>query len=209
MKILHLDSSALGDHSVSRLLTAEVVEALKAQHPVTNVVYHDLTADPVAHLSSAHLAAFQGAEINDAELGADLVRGGEYIDELLDADAIVIGAPMYNFSIPSQLKVWIDRVVVAGRTFRYTENGPVGLVPHGKRVFIVTSRGGVYSNGSPAAPMDFNEPYLAGVLRHIGITDVRIIRAEGVNLGPDARDRSIDRARDQIANLTAEQKLAA
>ena len=203
MKILHLDSSALGPHSVSRLLTSEVVDALKVEHPGSDVTYHDLAADPVLHLSPAHLAAFQGAEVSDPELGADLARGGAFIDELLDADFIVIGAPMYNFSVPSQLKAWIDRVVVAGKTFRYTDTGPIGLVPAGKKVFLVASRGGIYSDGAPAAPLDFSERYLVAVLHHIGLTEVEVIHAEGVNMGQDARDSSIERARRKIASVTA------
>src|SRR5260221_10620572 len=140
MNILHLDSSAIWPYSVSRLLSAEVVEALKARHPDSDVTYHDLATDPVLHLSPAHLSAFQGGEVSDPDLGADIARGGAYMDELFAADVIVIGAPMYNFSIPSQLKAWVDRVVVAGKTFRYSDSGPEGLVPPGKQVFIVASR---------------------------------------------------------------------
>lgn len=209
MKILHLDSSVLGPHSVSRLLSAELVDALKSQYPVSAVTYHDLAADPVLHLSPAHLAAFQGGSVEDPELGADLARGGAYLDELFEADAIVIGAPMYNFSVPTQLKAWIDRVVVAGKTFRYTETGPVGLVPTDKKVFIIASHGGIYADGSPAAPLDFSERYLVTIFRHIGLTNIEIIRAEGVNMGPDHRDQSIGRARRQIGQLTSEFRKAA
>ena len=123
MKLLHIDSSILGPHSVSRILSAQIVERQKQLHPGLEVVYRDLAADGSAHLTGAHMAAWQGAPVEDKSLGEDLAKGGAYLDELFAADIIVIGAPMYNFTVPSQLKAWIDRVVVAGKTFRYTETG--------------------------------------------------------------------------------------
>src|SRR5579871_1688117 len=121
MKLLHIDSSVSGAGSASRELTADIVARQQKLHPGLEVIYRDLAADAALHLSPAHLAAFQGSAVSDAHLGADLAKGGAYLQELFDADIIVIGAPMYNFSIPSQLKAWIDRVVVAGKTFRYTD----------------------------------------------------------------------------------------
>jgi FMN-dependent NADH-azoreductase len=121
------------------------------------------------------------------------------MDEFKEADIVVIGAPMYNFSIPSQLKAWIDRVVIAGQTFRYTENGPQGLAT-GKRVIVASSRGGVYSSG-PAAGLDFQENYLRAVLGFIGITNIEFIRAEGVNIGADHKVKAIASARDSIGTL--------
>ena len=138
------------------------------------------------HLSSAHLAAWQGGPIEDAILGADLAKGGAYLEELFASDIVVIGAPMYNFSIPSQLKAWIDRVVVAGKTFRYGANGAEGLLKN-KKVFIASSRGNVYTPGSPAAALEHHESYLTGVLSFIGLTDVTIVRAEGLALVPMRR----------------------
>lgn len=123
MTILHIDSSILGGYSVSRSLSADIVARLKALEPDASVIYRDLVVDAALHLSDRHLSVFQGAAVTDPLLGADLGVGSAYIDDLFAADTIVIGAPMYNFSVPSQLKGWIDRVVVAGRTFKYDANG--------------------------------------------------------------------------------------
>ena len=180
MKLLHLDSSILGSNSVSRALSAEIVAREQALHPGLEVTYRDLAADQGLHLSGAHLAAFQGGAVDNAALGADLAAGGAYLDELFAADIIVIGAPMYNFSVPSQLKAWIDRVVVAGKTFRYGPNGAESLLPKGKKVFIASSRGNVYVAGSPAAALEHHESYLTGVLSFIGLSDVTVVRAEGI-----------------------------
>jgi FMN-dependent NADH-azoreductase len=208
MKLLHLDSSITGQQSTSRVLTAEIVAQLVAQYPGTEVTYHDLALEPAMHLSPAHLAAFQGEAVTSEALGRDLARGGRYIEELFAADVIVIGAPMYNFGIPTQLKSWIDRVVVAGKTFRYTAHGPEGLLPNGKRVYLATSSGGIYSGDSPAKVLEHNESYLKGVLAHIGLKDVTVIRAEGVSIGPEARETAIENAVRAIHELEAE-KLAA
>lgn len=201
MKLLHLDSSITGKGSVSRILTAEIVAAEIARNPGIEVTYHDLADAPALHLSPAHLAAFQGAPVESEALAKDLALGAKYMDELFSADIIVIGAPMYNFTIPTQLKSWIDRVVVAGRTFRYTEHGPEGLLPAGKKVFIASSTGGVYSGESPAKFLEHNETYLRGVLGHIGLKDVTVVRAEGIGYGPEARNRAIEGARQEIGKL--------
>jgi FMN-dependent NADH-azoreductase len=194
MKILHLDSSITGQHSVSRILTAEIVAAQVAQNPGAGIVYHDLADEPAMHLSPAHLAAFQGAAVENDALGQDLALGAKYIEELISADVLVIGVPMYNFNVPTQLKSWIDRVSVAGKTFRYTEKGPEGLLPAGKKAFLATSSGGFYSGESPAKFLEHTESYLRGVLAHLGLKDVTVFRAEGIGLGPDARKRAIDDA---------------
>jgi FMN-dependent NADH-azoreductase len=194
MKILHLDSSITGQHSVSRILTAEIVAAQVAQNPGAEVIYHDLANEPAMHLSPAHLAAFQGAAVENDALGQDLALGAKYIEELISADVLVIGVPMYNFNVPTQLKSWIDRVSVAGKTFRYTEKGPEGLLPAGKKAFLATSSGGFYSGESPAKFLEHTESYLRGVLAHLGLKDVTVFRAEGIGLGPDARKRAIDDA---------------
>jgi FMN-dependent NADH-azoreductase len=202
MQLLHIDSSVLGTNSASRALSAEIVVKQIALHPGINVVRRDLAADAASHLSSAHLAAWQGAAIEDDDLGADLAKGGAYLEELLAADIIVIGAPMYNFSIPSQLKAWIDRVVVAGKTFRYGANGAEGLLTN-KKVFIASSRGNVYAAGSPAAALEHHESYLTGVLSFIGLTDVTIVRAEGLAFGPEAKEAAMLQARANIAAIAA------
>jgi FMN-dependent NADH-azoreductase len=202
MQLLHIDSSVLGSNSASRALSAEIVAKQVALHPGMNVVYRDLAADAALHLSSAHLAAWQGGAIEDALLGADLAKGGGYLDELLASDIVVIGAPMYNFSIPSQLKAWIDRVVVAGKTFRYGANGAEGLLKN-KKVFIASSRGNVYVAGSPAAALEHHESYLTGVLSFIGLSDVTIVRAEGLAFGPEAKEAAMLKARANIAAMAA------
>jgi FMN-dependent NADH-azoreductase len=203
MKLLHIDSSVLGAGSASRALSADIVAHQVKLHPGIDVTYRDLAADSALHLSSAHLAAWQGQAVNDAQLGPDLTKGGAYLQELLDADIIVIGAPMYNFSIPSQLKAWIDRVVVAGKTFRYGANGAEGLVSGTKKVFIASSRGNVYTPGSPAAPFEHHDSYLTSILNFIGLTDVTVVRAEGLAFGAEAREAAMVKARERIAAIAA------
>jgi FMN-dependent NADH-azoreductase len=203
MKLLHIDSSVLGAGSASRELTADIVARQVKLHPRLEVIYRDLATDAALHLSPAHLAAWQGQTVTDAQLGADLTKGGAYLQELLDADIIVVGAPMYNFSIPSQLKAWIDRVVVAGKTFRYGANGAEGLLPSAKKAFIASSRGNVYAAGSPSAPFEHHESYLTSVLRFIGLTDITVVRAEGLAFGPEARQAAMGKARQQIAAIAA------
>src|ERR1700733_7825370 len=202
MKLLHIDLSVLGAGSASRELTADIVARQVKLHPRLEVIYRDLATDAALHLSPAHLAAWQGQTVTDAQLGADLTKGGAYLQELLDADIIVVGAPMYNFSIPSQLKAWIDRVVVAGKTFRYGANGAEGLLKN-KKVFIASSRGNVYTPGSPAAALEHHESYLLGVLAFIGLTDVTVVRAEGLDFGPEAKEAAMLKARANIAALAA------
>lgn len=200
--ILHIDTSILGGYSVSRQLSAEIVARQKTLHPSATVIYRDLVEAPALHLSDKHIAAFQGAEVTDAALGADLAVGGAYIDDLFAADVIVLGVPMYNFSIPSQLKAWIDRVCVAGRTFQYGANGPEGLLPKGKKVFIASSRGGQYTGDSPVAFLEHQETYLKAVLGFIGLTDVTVIRAEGVSRGDEVKNAALAEAKEQIAALS-------
>lgn len=202
MKLLHVDSSILGPGSVSRQLSAAVVAAEQALHPGITVIRRDLAAEPVGHLSGSHLAAAQGAVPEDAALRDDLALGQAALEEFLAADIVVVGAPMYNFGVPSQLKAWIDRLAVAGRTFRYGENGPEGLAG-GKTVIIASSRGGFYGAETPAAFLDHQETYLRGVFGFFGITDIRFIRAEGVALGDEQRQRAIAEATAEIRALAA------
>jgi FMN-dependent NADH-azoreductase len=203
MQLLHIDSSVLGPHSASRALSAEIVARQVALHPGIEVTHRDLAADSALHLSSAHLAAWQGGAVEDLVLGLDLAKGGTYLEDLFAADIIVIGAPMYNFSIPSQLKAWIDRVVVAGKTFRYGAQGVESLLPKNKRIFIASSRGNVYAAGSPAAALEHHESYLTGVLSFIGLTDVTIVRAEGLAFGAEAKEAAMLKARENIAAMAA------
>ena len=191
MNLLHIDSSILGQDSASRELSAAIVARLRRESPEAEVTYRDLAANPLPHLSAGSLAGADPAEAADAA-GA--------MDAFLAADVIVIGAPMYNFGIPSQLKAWIDRIMVAGKTFRYTANGPEGLAG-GKRVIVASSRGGFYSEGTAGAVMDFQENYLRAVLGFLGITDVEFVRAEGVAVSAEHKEQALATARDAIGTL--------
>jgi FMN-dependent NADH-azoreductase len=202
MKLLHVDSSILGQGSVSRTLSAEVVAAQRASDPGIEVTYRDLATDPVDHLTGLHLAALQGAAPADPAVQRDVAAGRAALDEFLAADIVVVGAPMYNFSIPSQLKAWIDRIAVAGKTFRYTAEGPEGLAG-GKKVIVASSRGGLYGPGTPAAAMEHQESYLRAMFSFFGITEITFVRAEGVALGAEAREKAIDAARGAVIRLAA------
>jgi FMN-dependent NADH-azoreductase len=203
MQLLHIDSSVLGPHSASRELSAQIVAKQVALHPGIKITYRDLAADSALHLSPAHIAASQGGAVQDGALQEDLAKGGSYLAELLAADIVVIGAPMYNFTIPTQLKAWIDRVLVAGKTFRYGPTGPEGLLSGATKVFIASSRGNIYTPGSPAAPFEHQESYLLGVLSFIGLTNVTIVRAEGLAFGPESKAASMSKAREDIAAMVA------
>jgi FMN-dependent NADH-azoreductase len=202
MNLLHVDSSILGPGSVSRQLSAEIVAAEQRLYPGLEVVYRDLAATPIGHLTGAHLAARSGAVPETAEAQADIAAGDAMLAEFLAADIIVVGAPMYNFAISSQLKAWIDRLAVAGKTFRYSDKGAEGLAG-GKRVLIASSRGGYYGPQAPAAFLDHQETYLRGIFGFFGVTDLTFIRAEGVALGAEQRAKSIDAARLAIEGLAA------
>lgn len=181
MKILHIDSSILGGNSASRLISGEIVSQLQARNPGAEVQHLDLATDALPHLSGGSLAQADAAEA---------ARNAQTLSDFQAADVIVIGAPMYNFTIPSQLKAWIDRVCVAGKTFRYTQSGPEGLAK-GKRVIVAIARGSVYA---PGAPSEFVESYLKHVFGFIGVTDVEFIRAEGLGLSPEHREKSLNAA---------------
>lgn len=200
MKLLHIDSSILGDASVSRQVSAAIVEHLVAGHPDAQVTNRDLAAHPLSHLSGAYLAGRSADTKHDQAMQEQLDLGGAALAEFLAADTIVIGCPMYNFGIPSQLKAWIDRICVAGQTFRYTEKGAEGLA-HGKRVVIAASRGGFYSEGTPHAAYEHQVSYLKAVFGFLGVTDVMIIAAEGVALGPEQREKALADALDEASHL--------
>jgi FMN-dependent NADH-azoreductase len=173
MKLLHLDASALGANSVTRELSAAIVARWQDAVPGLQVEYRDLDANPLPHLTGEVLSGANA--IAQAE-------GGRLLEQFLSSDVIVIGAPMYNFGIPSTLKAWIDRIAIAGKTFRYTETGPEGLAG-GRRMIVASGRGGIYGNG----PADFQENYLRQVFNFLGITDVEFVRAEGVAYSPQHR----------------------
>ena len=203
MTILHLDSSILGSASASRALSAQIVARQQLLHPGSTVIHRDLAISETTQLTSEHIAVRQGGTTASPVLDADIAMGNAYIDDLHAADVIVVGAPMYNFSVPTQLKAWIDRVCVVGRTFQYTATGPVGLLPEGKKAFIASTRGGVFSGDSPAAFMDHQESYLRAVLGFMGVTDVTIVRAEGLGMGEEVKAAALARAAAEIEALAA------
>src|SRR6202046_2760582 len=178
MKLLHIDSSVLGPHSVSRQVSAAIVDRLAKATPGLDIVYRDLSARLLAHLAGPHLAAAQGAA-PEAALQPDLAAGQAVLEEFLAADIVVLGAPMYNFTIPSQLKAWIDRIVVAGKTFKYGPSGVRGLAG-AKSVIVAIVRGGFYGPESAAASAEHAESYIRTVLAFIGITNPEIVLVEGV-----------------------------
>jgi FMN-dependent NADH-azoreductase len=202
MKLLHIDSSVLGPHSVSRQVSAAIVDRLYKATPALEIVYRDLTATPLAHLSGSHLAAAQGAVPEAVALQQDLAAGQTVLEEFLAADIVVIGAPMYNFTIPSQLKAWIDRILVSGKTFKYSAQGVEGLAGN-KRVIIAISRGGFYGAGTPSAAAEHLETYLHSVFSFIGIANPEIIVAEGVQIGPEQREKALESALTAATRLQA------
>lgn len=192
MKLLHLDTSIQGDKSASRVVSAAVVDRLRASDPTINVTYRDLASDPIEHLT---LSAFGTPEAE------------QVLDEFLEADVAVIGVALYNFTIPSQLKAWIDRILIAGKTFAYGDNGPIGLM-EGKRVIVTLARGGIYSGESPMAPLEHAETLLRGTLGFIGITDPEFIIAEGLAMGDEPRREAMAQALE-AAQHVAPSELAA
>jgi len=181
--ILHIDASINGDNSASRQLTRSVIEQIKGSSWGEQIVYRDLASNPLPHLT---LDAFADTSV---------------LDEFFAADVIVIGAPMYNFTLPTQLKAWIDRIVIAGQTFRYTENGPEGLAK-GKRAIIALARGGFYNEGSPASALEHLESYLRGVFNFIGI-EPEFVVADGLSIGPEQRELSLSQALGETVRLAA------
>ena len=183
MTILHIDASINGDNSASRAISRSIVDQVRKLDPDAQVVDRDLVTEPLPHLT---LDAFSDTAA---------------LDQFLDADTIVIGAPMYNFTLPTQLKAWIDRIVIAGKTFRYTENGPEGLAK-GKRVIVALARGGFYDANSPASAFEHLESYLTGVFNFIGIQPEFVI-ADGLSVSTEQRESSIKLALGETVRLAA------
>ncbi len=193
MKILHIDSSITGPASATRQLTAKIVERLAGQ-----VTYRDLAKAPLPHLSPELLAAGRTPpEQLDPALRRELEAGQAALEEFLGADVVVIGAPMYNFTVPTQLKAWLDRLAVIGKTFRYTANGPVGLAG-GRRVIVASARGSALGETSL---VDHQEAYLRTFFEFLGVTELEVVRAEGLGLGPEPRARALEGATRRIAGL--------
>ena len=202
MQLLHIDSAITGEQSVSRQLTARTVATWTASHPGTRVQYLDLAAQTPAHLSADALGFRTGQAATTEAQRSENALSEALVSQFLAADVVVIGAPLYNFAIPSQLKAWIDRLAQAGRTFKYTDKGPVGLAG-GKTVIVASSRGGVYSTSDGGQAMEHQESYLKVVFGFFGITDVRFVRAEGVAMGPEAKASALAAAEGDISMHTS------
>lgn len=203
MKVLHIDSSIMGGDSVTRKLSSTIVTLIQNSYPETSVEYRDLVDDELKHLTGPIAAGFRltgtkdfsEATLHEHQLSEALVR------EFLGSEVLVIGAPMYNFSVSSQLKAWLDRIAQVGRTFKYTEHGPVGL-SGAKRIIVVSARGGFYSEG-PQQKMDHQESYLRTFFGFLGISDIHFIRAEGVSRGQQLRDEGVEAATAAISAAVA------
>lgn len=201
-KLLYLNSSVRNTGSVSRLLSSEFVSKWKAANPTASVIERDLASNPVPHLTEQMMGAyFTPADQRSPEQISTVKLSDDLVAELLSADVIVIGAPMYNFSVSSTLKAWIDHVARAGLTFKYGASGPEGLVT-GKKVYIFTSRGGVYSTG-PAKVMDFHETYLRAALGFLGLSDITFVHSEGLAMGDEAVNTAMTGSRNAIDSLIA------
>lgn len=183
MTILHIDSSISGESSVSRTISRAIVDQLLKANPEAELIERDLVSDPLPHLT---LASF-----NDTAV----------LDEFLAADTVVIGAPMYNFTVPTQLKAWIDRLVIAGKTFRYTEAGPVGLLS-GKRIIIAVARGSLYGDDMPTAALEHAKTYLSGIFAFVGL-EPEFVTADGLGISPEQREKSVGAALEQTQRLAA------
>lgn len=199
-KALVINSSASGQASVSSQLSSTFVLELQRGDPTLQVVARDVGASPIPHLTPERLPGLAGK--TESTAAAETAALSEtLIGELRDADLLVLGAPMYNFGMPSTLKAWFDHVLRAGITFRYTAEGPEGLMT-GKRAVVLESRGGLYSEG-PAAGFDNQEPHIRTILGFMGITDVTFIRAERLAIGPDARAASIEAALEEVREVAS------
>lgn len=209
MKLLHIDSSVLDAQSVSRQLSAEVVAEWRRVHPDVTVEYLDLAVDAPSHFDVHSLGAKTGAQSDPTERQArENAVSERLVSQFLAADVVVVGAPLYNFSIPSQLKAWLDRVAQKGRTFSYGATGPVGLAGD-KTVIVVSTRGGMYATTEGGRAAEHQESYLQVMFGFFGITDVRIVRAEGLNMGDAAKAAAIASAREAIVTTAREPAEAA
>ncbi|QCO19503.1 FMN-dependent NADH-azoreductase (plasmid) [Azospirillum brasilense] len=194
--VLVLTSSVLGDASVSNRLVEEVVARLRSQEPDLHVIARDLGRNPPPHLTIDAAVALRGGDPANADQAEARALSDNLVAELKAANTVIIGAPMYNFGIPSTLKSWFDHVLRAGVTFQYSASGAAGLLTE-KRAIVIESRGGLYSEG-PAQAMDAQEPHLRALLGFMGITDVTFIRAERLALGAEAHEQAIGAARARI-----------
>jgi FMN-dependent NADH-azoreductase len=198
--ILHIDSSPRAERSYSRKLSYEFVTAWKTAHPEDTLTYRDLGHNPVPHVDEPWIAAaFSPPEARTPELNEAIKLSDELVDEFLAADRYVFGVPMYNFSVPSTLKAYIDQIVRVNRTFAVNEQGYQGLV-QGKKMLIITASGGSYRQGTPAAGYDFQEPFLRAIFGLVGVTDITFIHADNLS-SDDAAEQSISEARARFSQL--------
>lgn len=198
--LLHIDSSARYTGSLTRQLSAAYVEQWQAKNAGGKVVQRDLASNILPHITEAMIGAyFTPADQRSAEQQAIIAESDKLVDELIAADTLVIGVPMYNFAPPSAFKAWVDHISRVGRTFSYGANGPTGLLT-GKRAIVILSSGGVYSEG-PAQPLDFNGTYIRSVLGFLGITDVELITAEGVSMGEEKAKQTLSQAQEKISAI--------
>ena len=194
--ILFIQSSPRGSESYSQKVAQSIVDDLKRRHPDATVAVRNLAQDPPPHVGEAFVGGLSiRPEQRTKEQTAAFTLSDALIDELAAADIVVLAVPMHNFSPPSTLKAWVDHVVRAGRTFAFSDRGPEGLLK-GKRAILVLARGGVYSEG-PAKPLDFQEPYLRAILGFIGITDIEVVRVEGVAVSAIGAEKAVASAMAQ------------
>ncbi|QXZ10867.1 NAD(P)H-dependent oxidoreductase [Comamonas sp. Y33R10-2] len=198
MQILHIDSAITGSSSVTRELTADIVSSLKQANAQAKVDYLDLAVNAPSHLSAQSLGFRTGQEATTEVERQENALTAALLKQFMAADVIVVGAPFYNFTIPSQLKAWLDRVAQAGHTFKYTATGPVGLAGN-KKVIVASARGGAYFTSEIGQAMEHQESYLRVMFGFMGITDFSIVRAEGVAMGPEAKAAAMQAAKEQIA----------
>jgi FMN-dependent NADH-azoreductase len=199
-KILHIDASAQGERSESRRLSNDFIEHWQTRYPEDRITRRDIVENPLPHIDDLIVGSMMTpAGQRSPEQGVAAEQYEELVREFLDADVLVLGVPMYNFTIPSTLKAWIDHITVPGQTFRYTAEGPVGLV-RGKQVHILSTRGGFYEG----SPMDHQVAYLQTLFGFLGVEDIQVIQAEGLNISPETRDQSMEAAHIQIQELLAQ-----
>lgn len=202
MQILHIDSAITGNNSITRELTADILASLQQAHPEAKVDYLDLAVNAPSHLSAQSLGFRTGQEAATEIERQENAISEALVTQFLAADVIIVGAPFYNFTIPTQLKAWLDRIAQAGRTFKYTPTGPVGLAGD-KKVIIASARGGAYSSSAAGQAMEHQESYLKVIFGFMGVTDFTIVRAEGVSMGPEAKAAAMQRAKAEIEQLQA------
>jgi len=203
VRLLHIDTSIKATGSLTREMSAAAVTRLKRETAGIAVHYRDLAAHPLGDLTervfAAHVKGANISNLDQAEL-SDLAQSGQVLEEFLTSQVIVIGVAFYNFTIPSSLKAWIDRICVAGKTFSYSASGVVGLA-RGKRVIVLLARGGIYGEGTPNAHHEHAETYLRSVFSVIGIDNLEVIAADGVDISPELRQAALARAMGSIETL--------